>query len=69
MIFPPDRIAIYLDWRTQEVGIAAASSGDPALMSAYGGGDVYYAFARKAAQPMTRIRSTGELKIRRCGSA
>ena len=24
MVFPPDKIGLYLDWRTQEVGIAAA---------------------------------------------
>ena len=28
MRFPPDKIGLYLDWRTQEVGIAAARSGD-----------------------------------------
>ena len=35
MVFPPDKIGVYLDWRTQEVGIAAARSGDEALMDAY----------------------------------
>ena len=43
--FPPDKIGVYLDWRTQEIGIAAALSQDPALMAAYSGGDVYYALA------------------------
>ena len=38
MVFPPDKIGAYLDWRTQEVGVAAALSGDPALMDAYRGG-------------------------------
>ena len=33
MVFPPDTIGVYLDWRTQEVGIAAALSGDEALMA------------------------------------
>ena len=33
MVFPPDKIGVYLDWRTQEVGIAAALSGDQALMA------------------------------------
>jgi DNA polymerase I-like protein with 3'-5' exonuclease and polymerase domains len=37
---------LYLDWRTQEVAIAAALSGDPGLQAAYRSGDVYYAFAR-----------------------
>jgi DNA polymerase I-like protein with 3'-5' exonuclease and polymerase domains len=46
IVFPADHIGVYLDWRTQEVGIAATMSGDPALMDAYRGGDVYYALAR-----------------------
>src|SRR6516225_8835145 len=41
IVFPPDRIGVYLDFRTQEVGIAATRSGDTALMDAYRGGDVY----------------------------
>jgi hypothetical protein len=46
IVFPADHIGVYLDWRTQEVGIAATRSGDPALMDAYRGGDVYHALAR-----------------------
>jgi DNA polymerase-1 len=46
MVFPPDTIAVYLDWRTQEVGVAAALSEDPALLAAYRTGDVYYVLAR-----------------------
>ena len=46
MVFPADTIGVYLDWRTQEVGIAAALSGDQQLMADYRGGDVYYALAR-----------------------
>jgi Aldo/keto reductase family len=45
MVFPADTIGVYLDWRTQEVGVAAALSGDPALIDAYSGGDVYHALA------------------------
>jgi hypothetical protein len=45
MVFPPDKIGVYLDWRTQEVGIAAALSGDKELIQAYKGGDVYHALA------------------------
>src|SRR5262249_14693834 len=41
MVFPPDKIGAYLDWRTQEVGVAAALSGDTALMDAYRAGDIY----------------------------
>jgi hypothetical protein len=44
MVFPVDRIGAYLDWRTQEVGIAAVRSGDPALMADYR--DIYHALAR-----------------------
>jgi DNA polymerase family A len=45
MVFPQDMIGVYLDWRTQEVGVAAALSGDPALTEDYRGGDVYHALA------------------------
>ena len=45
MVFPPDTVGIYLDWRTQEVGIAAALSGDQQLIDAYRAGDVYHALA------------------------
>jgi hypothetical protein len=31
MVFPPHVIGVYLDWRTQEVGVAAALSGGQAL--------------------------------------
>jgi hypothetical protein len=45
MKFGEDVTVVYLDWRTQEVGVAAALSGDEALMQAYSAGDVYHAFA------------------------
>jgi DNA polymerase I-like protein with 3'-5' exonuclease and polymerase domains len=45
MMFPRDAIGAYLDWRTQEVGVAAALSGDTALMDAYRTGDIYHALA------------------------
>jgi hypothetical protein len=45
MRFPPDKIGLYLDWKAQEIGIAAALSGDKVLMAAYQD-DVYYALAR-----------------------
>jgi DNA polymerase I-like protein with 3'-5' exonuclease and polymerase domains len=44
-VFPPDRIGVYQDFRTQEVGIAATRSGDTALMDAYRSGDIYHALA------------------------
>ena len=46
MVFPPDTIGFYLDWRSQEVGVAAAYSGDQNLIDDYLGGDVYHALAR-----------------------
>jgi hypothetical protein len=46
MVFAPGTIGFYLDWRTQEVGVAAALSGDRALMEDYAAGDVYHALAR-----------------------
>jgi DNA polymerase family A len=46
MVFSPDRIGAYLDWRTQEVGVAAVRAGDAALMADYRRGDVYHALAR-----------------------
>ena len=46
MVFPPDAIGFYLDWRTQEVGVAAALSGDQTLTNDYLAGDVYHALAR-----------------------
>ena len=45
MKFPADKIGVYFDWRTQEIGVAAARSGDQALMQAYRTGDVYHALA------------------------
>ena len=46
MVFPPETIGAYLDWRTQEVGVAAAHSDDATLKADYRGGDVYHALAR-----------------------
>jgi hypothetical protein len=45
MKFPADKIGLYLDWRTQEVGIAAALSGDMQLAKDYRAGDIYHALA------------------------
>ena len=46
MRFPENKIGCYLDFKTQEIGIAAAQSQDPALLAAYRSGDVYHGFAR-----------------------
>jgi hypothetical protein len=45
IVFPPDMIGGYLDWRTQEVGIAAHESGDKNLKRDYLTGDIYHAIA------------------------
>jgi hypothetical protein len=47
--FAPDKIGLYLDWRTQEIGIAAKRSGDEDMMDAYRRtGDFYHGFALDA---------------------
>jgi hypothetical protein len=49
LIKPTEGRAIaYVDWEQQEFGIAAALSGDPAMMEAYRSGDPYLAFAKQA---------------------
>jgi DNA polymerase I-like protein with 3'-5' exonuclease and polymerase domains len=56
MVAPEDRMLVYLDWRTQEVGIAASRSGDRALIDAYNGGDVYHALALDSGLTQDRDR-------------
>jgi hypothetical protein len=49
LIKPPRGYAIaYIDWSYQEVGIAAALSGDERMMSDYRSGDPYIAFGKQA---------------------
>jgi DNA polymerase I-like protein with 3'-5' exonuclease and polymerase domains len=49
LIRPPEGCGLaYVDWSSQEIGIAAALSSDPALIAAYRSGDVYLSFARQA---------------------
>lgn len=45
---PPDHGLAYIDYSQQEIGVAAALSGDSALISAYRTGDCYLAFAKQA---------------------
>ncbi|OIN91392.1 MAG: DNA polymerase I [Comamonadaceae bacterium CG1_02_60_18] len=53
----------YVDWSQQEFGIAAALSGDPAMMAAYRSGDPYLAFAIQAgAVPATATKKTHEFE-------
>ena len=42
----PGYVLIYLDWRSQEFAIAAALSGDEAMMEAYRTGDAYLGFGK-----------------------
>jgi DNA polymerase I len=49
LIKPPEARALaYLDWKSQEVYVAAQLSGDQALMDAVTSGDPYLAFAKMA---------------------
>jgi len=43
---PPGRAIAYIDWKQQEFGIAAALSGDAAMLQAYSSGDPYLEFAK-----------------------
>ena len=45
---PPGHAVANVDWSQQEIGIAAALSGDRALQAAYQSGDCYLAFAKQA---------------------
>jgi hypothetical protein len=49
LIKPPlDHAVAYIDWAQQEFGIAAALSGDGAMLEAYASGDPYLTFAKQA---------------------
>jgi hypothetical protein len=43
----PGRAVAYVDWSAQELGIAAALSGDPSMQEAYQSGDPYLWLARR----------------------
>ena len=45
LLFSEGTIGVYLDWRTQEIGVAAAKSGDPNLIRDYLDGDIYHGLA------------------------
>ena len=60
---PPGYGLAYIDWAQQEFGIAAALSGDPAMMDAYRSGDPYLAFAKQAgAVPAHATKHTHQAK-------
>ncbi len=53
LVVPPttDHVLIYVDFSAQEIGIAAALSGDMAMRAMYGSADPHMAFAIMAAAP------------------
>jgi DNA polymerase I len=56
---PPGHGVAYMDWVQQEIGIAAALSGDSALLTAYNSGDCYLAFAQQVgAVPQGATKTT-----------
>ncbi|WP_197689249.1 DNA polymerase [Bradyrhizobium erythrophlei] len=55
----PEHAVVYLDYRQQEFGIAAALSGDAAMQQAYRSGDCYLTFAKQAnAVPADATKAT-----------
>jgi DNA polymerase-1 len=67
LIKPSRGMAVaYVDFSAQEVGIAAALSGDEALLEAYRSGDVYLAFAKQAGlAPIDATKAThGKIRDR-----
>jgi DNA polymerase-1 len=57
----PGQGLAYIDWAQQEFGIAAALSGDEAMLEAYSSGDPYLAFAQQAgAAPGTATKHSHE---------
>jgi DNA polymerase-1 len=62
----PGRAVAYVDFSSQEIGIAAALSGDARMIEAYQSGDVYLAFAKQAglAPPDATKASHGEVRDR-----
>ena len=68
LIKPPDGYgAAYIDFRSQEIGLAAAMSGDERMIAAYVQGDPYLAFAKQAGlAPDDATKSSHQLIRDRC---
>ena len=63
----PGRAIAYLDWKSQEIAVAAALSGDRAMWDAYSSGDPYLAFAIQAGMaPSDATKSTHKAIRDRC---
>jgi hypothetical protein len=61
------RAIAYVDWSQQEFGIAAALSGDKAMMDAYASGDPYLTFGKQAGMvPSTGTKVTHEIERNLC---
>jgi hypothetical protein len=58
------RALAYIDWSAQEVAIAAALSGDPALLGAVASGDPYLSFAKRAGLAPTDATKASHGQIR-----
>jgi hypothetical protein len=55
----PDHVLVYVDYVAQEIGVAAALSGDPALRAAYEEADCHMSFAiRAGAAPANAVKKT-----------
>ncbi|MHC4880021.1 MAG: DNA polymerase, partial [Planctomycetota bacterium] len=65
----PGQAVAYVDWSQQEFGIAAALSGDTAMMEAYASGDPYLTFAKQAgavpldATKQSHPKQRGQFKV------
>ena len=67
LIKPPEgRALAYVDWKSQEVYIAAELSGDPALLDAVPSGDPYLAFAKMAGLAPPDATKQSHKAIRDC---
>lgn len=66
----PGRALAYVDYSSQEIGIAAALSGDAALADAYRSGDPYLSFAVQAGLAPPNATKTSHPEVReRCKAA
>src|SRR5262249_26066795 len=68
LIKPPETTGIaYIDFTSQEIGIAAALSGDERMIKAYQSGDLYLSFAKDAGlAPSDATKSTHKAIRDRC---
>jgi DNA polymerase-1 len=65
----PGMALAYVDFASQEVGIAAALSNDAALVAAYRSGDVYLAFAKQAGLAPADATKVSHGEVRDCCKA